>query len=101
MTIKGLGPKKVKVIWDSLGIENIGELYYACNENRLIEAKGFGYKTQEDIKKAIEFKMASAGRFLYGKIEDLVASYKTLFEKSLPSKGAKLANVALMAFCKV
>ncbi|MFC5283516.1 helix-hairpin-helix domain-containing protein [Pedobacter alpinus] len=83
MGIKGLGPKKVKVIWDSLGIENIGELYYACNENRLIEAKGFGYKTQEEIKKAIEFKMANAGRFLYAKIENLVAVYKSLFEKLL------------------
>ncbi|WP_040299588.1 DNA polymerase/3'-5' exonuclease PolX [Arcticibacter svalbardensis] len=69
MTIKGLGPKKVLVIWKSLGIENIGELYYACNENRLIEAKGFGLKTQEEIKKAIEFKMASNGRFLYSQAE--------------------------------
>ncbi|PSB44181.1 DNA polymerase/3'-5' exonuclease PolX [filamentous cyanobacterium Phorm 6] len=85
MSIKGLGPKKVKVIWDSLGIESIGELYYACNENRLIEAKGFGYKTQEEIKKAIEFKMANAGRFLYAKIENLVVVYKSLFEKLLSS----------------
>src|SRR3978361_1119152 len=40
--IKGIGPKKIGVIWHDLAIENIGELYYACNENRLIEAKGFG-----------------------------------------------------------
>ncbi len=83
MTIKGLGPKKVKVIWDSLGIESVGELYYACNENRLIEAKGFGYKTQEEIKKAIEFKMANAGRFLYAKIENLAETYRLQFEKIL------------------
>ena len=69
MQIKGLGPKKIKVIWETLGIENVGELYYACNENRLIEAKGFGLKTQEEIKKAVEFKMASDGRFLYAGIE--------------------------------
>ncbi|MBU2045612.1 MAG: DNA polymerase/3'-5' exonuclease PolX, partial [Bacteroidetes bacterium] len=56
LSIKGLGPKKIEIIWNDLGIENIGELYYACNENRLIEAKGFGLKTQEEIKKAIEFK---------------------------------------------
>ncbi|RZL04848.1 MAG: hypothetical protein EOO89_27535 [Pedobacter sp.] len=49
--IKGLGPKKIAIIWHELGIENVGELYYACNENRLIEAKGFGLKTQEEIKK--------------------------------------------------
>jgi DNA polymerase (family 10) len=67
--IKGIGPKKVAIIWNELGIENTGELYYACNENRLIEAKGFGLKTQEDIRKSIEFRMASNGKFLYARVE--------------------------------
>ena len=70
--IKGIGPKKIGIIWKDLGIENIGELYYACNENRLIEAKGFGLKTQEEIKKVIEFQMAAKGKFLYAQTEPLV-----------------------------
>src|ERR1700749_784546 len=36
MGIKGIGPKKVATIWREMGSENIGELYYACNENRLV-----------------------------------------------------------------
>lgn len=83
LSIKGLGPKKIEIIWNTLGIENIGELYYACNENRLIEAKGFGLKTQEEIKKAIEFTMANAGRFLYAKVEKLAENYTSLFETSI------------------
>ncbi|MET3115299.1 DNA polymerase (family 10) [Pedobacter sp. CG_S7] len=75
--IKGIGPKKIVVIWKDLGIENVGELYYACNENRLIEAKGFGLKTQEEIKKVIEFKMAAAGKFLYARAEHLVTELHT------------------------
>lgn len=74
LSIKGIGPKKILIIWKDLGIENIGELYYACNENRLIEAKGFGLKTQEEIKKVIEFKMAAEGKFLYAHSENLVNS---------------------------
>ncbi|SFH25276.1 DNA polymerase/3'-5' exonuclease PolX [Pedobacter insulae] len=70
--IKGIGPKKIFVIWHELKIDTVGELYYACNENRLIEAKGFGLKTQEEIKKVIEFKMAANGRFLYAHVEPLV-----------------------------
>jgi DNA polymerase (family 10) len=70
--IKGIGPKKIVVIWKDLGIESIGELYYACNENRLIEAKGFGLKTQEEIKKLIEFKMAAQGKFLYAQVASQV-----------------------------
>lgn len=68
--IKGIGPKKIGIIWHDLQIDNVGELYYACNENRLIEAKGFGLKTQEDIKKIIEFKMAANGKFLYAHVEE-------------------------------
>jgi DNA polymerase (family 10) len=74
LKIKGLGPKKILIIWKELGIENVGELYYACNENRLIEAKGFGLKTQEEIKKTIEFNMASNGRFLYAQVENFAES---------------------------
>jgi DNA polymerase (family 10) len=72
LAIKGIGPKKIATIWNDLKIESIGELYYACNENRLIEAKGFGLKTQEEIKKIIEFKMAADGKFLYAKAEPLM-----------------------------
>src|SRR5882757_2586947 len=53
MSIKGIGAKKVSTIWHEMEIETVGELFYACNENRLIEAKGFGLKTQDDIRKAI------------------------------------------------
>ena len=70
--IKGIGPKKIATIWRELQIDNIGELYYACNENRLIEAKGFGLKTQEEIKKIIEFKMAANGKFLYAHSEPII-----------------------------
>jgi DNA polymerase (family 10) len=87
MGIKGIGPKKVAIIWKDLGIENTGELYYACNENRLIEAKGFGLKTQEEISKAIEFRMASNGKFLYAQItkeaNDLLDEIKTIFVGAL------------------
>jgi DNA polymerase (family 10) len=76
--IKGIGPKKISVIWHELGIENVGELYYACNENRLIEAKGFGLKTQEDIVKIIEFRMASNGKFLYAQVDAVAGE---LFQK--------------------
>ncbi len=68
LNIKGLGPKKIQIIWKELEIESIGELLYACNENRLVEAKGFGLKTQEDIKKSIEFSISNKGWFLYAKV---------------------------------
>lgn len=104
MTIKGLGPKKVKVVWDELGIESVGELYYACNENRLIEAKGFGLKTQEEIRKAIEFKMANAGRYLFAKIEKTAETYRFAIEtaiKNIDQYTEVLVSGALRRKCEI
>ncbi|MFA6260221.1 MAG: DNA polymerase/3'-5' exonuclease PolX [Bacteroidia bacterium] len=67
--VKGIGPKKITYIWHELGIESIGELLYACKENRLAKAKGFGLKTQDSIRKNIEFILASADKFHYAHLE--------------------------------
>ena len=69
MKIKGLGPKKIATIWKELEIESIGELLYACNENRLCLFKGFGEKTQENIKEAIAFYLSNQGSYLYAQVE--------------------------------
>jgi len=54
LKIPGMGPKKVKAVWEKLGITNIGELEYACKENRLVDLEGFGARTQEKILQGIE-----------------------------------------------
>lgn len=71
--IKGIGPKKVGQLWRELGVESGGELLYACHENRLVDLKGFGAKTQEQVKKAIEFRMASSGKYHYATAEPVAA----------------------------
>ncbi len=51
--VPGLGPKKVRVLWQELGITTLGELEYACTENRLLSLKGFGAKTQAKVLQGI------------------------------------------------
>jgi len=70
LKIKGFGPKKIGVIWKEMGIETLGELLYACNENRLIELKGFGEKTQAELKKSIEYFLQSEHKFRYADVAD-------------------------------
>ncbi len=69
LNIKGIGPKKINTIWKELEIESIGELLYACNENRLLLFKGFGEKTQNNIRESIEFYLQNQGSYLYAQIE--------------------------------
>ncbi|MGN6248747.1 MAG: helix-hairpin-helix domain-containing protein [Ginsengibacter sp.] len=83
LKIKGLGPKKISVIWKEMGIENIGELLYACNENRLLLYPGFGKKTQENVIESIEFYLSQQGSYLYAQVEmlatELLVFFKNLF----------------------
>ncbi|HEY2721282.1 MAG TPA: helix-hairpin-helix domain-containing protein [Chitinophagaceae bacterium] len=74
LTIKGIGPKKINTIWKELEVESIGELLYACNENRLLLYKGFGEKTQSNIRDSIEFYLQNQGSYLYAQIESYAHS---------------------------
>ncbi len=69
LDIKGLGAKKILLIWKEMGIESPGELLYACEENRLIELKGFGAKTQQSLKEQLIYFLDGQGKYLYGHVE--------------------------------
>jgi DNA polymerase (family 10) len=86
MDVKGIGPKKVAMLWKNLGIESQGELLYACNENRLVELKGFGEKTQTAIKKSIEFSLSNQGKYLYAEIEEEAESIIKQLQKKYPQE---------------
>lgn len=66
--VPNLGPKKIKVLFDELHLTNVGELEYACRENRLVNLPGFGPKTQEKILKGIEFIKKHKGEHLFGDV---------------------------------
>ncbi|MDQ3016778.1 MAG: helix-hairpin-helix domain-containing protein [Bacteroidota bacterium] len=84
LQIKGMGPKKIRVIWDSLGVETPAELLYACNENRLVNLPGFGLKTQEDLSSKIAYFLDSQHRYLYGVIEKELLEFEAKWNKIFP-----------------
>jgi DNA polymerase (family 10) len=84
LQIKGLGPKKISTIWKEMGIETIGELLYACNENRLLLYKGFGEKTQKNVAEAIEFYLRNQGHFLFAEIESYAAAFQQTLNNQFP-----------------
>jgi DNA polymerase (family X) len=86
LRIKGLGPKKISTVWKEMEIESIGELMYACNENRLMLYKGFGEKTQNNIRDTIAFYMRSQGSFLFAEVEGYVLSVHKNLRESFPGQ---------------
>ena len=93
MKIKGLGPKKIGIIWREMNVESIGELLYACNENRLSLLKGFGKKTQDNVIESIEFFLRQQGNYLYAQVEDLVIEMQSLLATIFSTDSIRITGV--------
>ena len=73
MRVPGLGPKKVKLLVDSLGIDSLDGLERACREGRVAGVRGFGAKTQAAILDNIAFaKDPSHTRLLWQEADAIV-----------------------------
>ncbi|HWR42751.1 DNA polymerase/3'-5' exonuclease PolX [Sporomusa sp.] len=78
LKLPGLGPKKALALHKQLGVHSLGELEYACRENRLVSLTGFGTKTQERILQGIEYMKKFQGQFILGDawlVADLIVEY--------------------------
>jgi len=84
LQIKGLGPKKVKMLWEVLGITSTHELMEACQSGKVAKIKGFGEKTQDTIIQNLEFKASNAGKWLYADIEEMIGQLEETFRVLAP-----------------
>jgi DNA polymerase (family 10) len=66
MDIPGVGPKKIKLLHDELGIASVEELEKACQDGRVAKLKGFGEKTALNICEGINRRRSFASKHLLG-----------------------------------
>ena len=92
LNIKGFGPKKIMAVWQGLGVESVGELLYAVNENRLVELKGFGKKTQDELRKQLEYYQRSKHKSHYAAVEAEADALLDAVQKKLPGVKAGLCG---------
>ena len=76
--VEGLGPKKVRVLYQKLGVRNLKDLERAARVHKIAPLFGFGEKTEKNILEGIAFLKRSKGRFLLGEILPRV---KEVYEK--------------------
>jgi DNA polymerase (family 10) len=67
-SLSGLGAKKIRALYDQLGISSIEQLHKACEEGRVAELPGFGQTTQQKLCDAIAKRAAHAGAFQFGQV---------------------------------
>ena len=92
LQIKGLGPKKIHTIWKEMEIESIGELLYACKENRLKLYKGFGEKTQQNVIDSISFYLQNKGSYLYANVEQAALELDIFMKRVFPENKIELTG---------
>lgn len=63
LRLPGVGPKKVKSLYELLGIDDLDKLRAACRAGQVAELKGFGAKTQEKILEGLSFLGQMGERF--------------------------------------
>jgi len=62
--VPGLGPKKIKALYEQLKVASLSDLEAACRDDRVASLDGFGAKTQEKILQALDSIKQGAGRHL-------------------------------------
>lgn len=68
LQIPGLGPKKIKVLCEKLGVVDIATLTKACEDGRIADLAGFGAKTQEKILAGIKNRESYGRRHLWWEV---------------------------------
>jgi DNA polymerase (family 10) len=71
LKIKGLGPKKVRAIWQELQITEIDDLLAACEDGRLANLKGFGGAVVESVTLNIRFIKSNSSKLRINKAQEL------------------------------
>jgi DNA polymerase (family 10) len=87
MRIRGLGGKKLSVLWKTAKIDSVPALLDACKKHEISNIPGFGAKTEENIINAIENFNSNQKKFHYAVVADaaseLVNSLKSIFKTNL------------------
>ncbi|MFA5013141.1 MAG: DNA polymerase/3'-5' exonuclease PolX [Candidatus Paceibacterota bacterium] len=89
--VEGLGVRKIKKLYDELGIKNLADLEKAAKAGKIAPLFRFGKKTEDNILEAIEFLKQSKGRFL---LREILPQVEKIEERIGKINGVKKISVA-------
>ncbi len=92
LKIRGIGPKKIKSLWDKLSIDSPELLQQACLENKLQAVKGFGKTTQENIHERIDFFLQNQHQVLISVGLQLAELIQNKLKEQFPATETWLAG---------
>ncbi len=111
MNVPGVGPKRIKLLHDKLGIKSVAQLEAAAKSHKLSKLSGFGEKSEEDILKGIGVFRTGQERALLGyalpvaeEIEHRLRSLKEVVRVSVAGSMRRMketvGDIDLLASCR-
>ena len=82
LQLQGVGPKKVQLLYRSLGVESVDDLYQAVKSHKLLDLPGMGEKSEAKILKAIKDMQKREGRFRISRALSCAKGYMEHLNKS-------------------
>ncbi len=92
LEIPGLGPKKVKAIYEKYGITSLEELEKACLQHKIAKLPGFGLKTEENILKGLRLFREKTGRRPLGEVWPIANEVVNLIKMKAPLEKISVAG---------
>jgi len=109
--LRGLGPKRVRTLHESLGIRNLKDLERAAKKHRVRELAGFGEKTETRILQALSKRTGSEYRHKLADVESIASAYvdylqavpgvkKVVVAGSLRRRQETVGDLDILVTCK-
>jgi DNA polymerase (family 10) len=81
LSVEGVGPKTIQVLYKKLKIKNLRDLETAALSGKIAKLPHFGEQSQQKILRGIEFYKKSHGRFLLGHVLPIARDIEARLEK--------------------
>ncbi|WP_363467441.1 DNA polymerase/3'-5' exonuclease PolX [Halogeometricum borinquense] len=91
-SVEGVGPKTVGKLYDALGITTLEELERAAEEEQIREVKGFGPKTEANIRENIPFAREAQKRERLGNARPLADDVLAYLREADTVQAAEVAG---------
>jgi len=70
--LEGLGPKRIKILYEKLGVKTVADLKDVLLKHKVAKLFGFGQKTETNLMLALGLSQKPKKRFLLAEIEPLI-----------------------------
>ncbi len=94
LSFRGLGPKKLRAMWQDFGVTDKYALQELLRSDKLLAVKGYGPKTIQNLLAVVDYAIACAGFIRYDEAEkiscELMAAIKAAFPEAQAAPVGKL-----------